>query len=59
MYTPSFLVTGYYSVSESITVPDLELPMTAVRYLASELTIIEFTVMSPQFEKLSGITGNQ
>ena len=40
--SPSYYrwITGYYSVSEAITVPDLELPVTTVRFVASELNII-------------------
>ena len=33
-------VTGDYSVSESIAVPDLEFPVTEFIFVASELTII-------------------
>ena len=45
-------VTGYYSVSESIAVTHLELPVPAVIFLSLQSTIIEYTVVSSQFEKM-------
>ena len=39
-------VTWDYAVYELIAVPDLELPVPEVIFLASELTVIESTVVS-------------
>ena len=52
-------VTGDFAVYEAISVPGQYLPVTAVWFLASELTIIESTVLSSQFENWPGMTRNQ
>ena len=46
--SPSYYwrVTGHYVVYESISVPDIEFPVPAVIFVASQLTIIKYTVVS-------------